>query len=42
LKAQALTGLAQAERERGNDEAANYAMALYEQVRATAGGMTVQ
>ena len=42
LKAQALTGLAQAERARGNDEAANYAMALYEQVRATAGGLTVQ
>jgi hypothetical protein len=42
LKAQALTGLAQAERERGNDEAANYAMSLYQQVRATADAGTPQ
>lgn len=37
LKAQALAGLARAERERGNDDAADYAMALYEQVRLVDG-----
>jgi hypothetical protein len=42
LKAQALTGLARAERARGNDDAADYSMALYEQVRAAAGDMTAQ
>ena len=42
LKARALTGLARAERARGNDEAADYAMVLYQQVRATADGMTAR
>ena len=42
LKAQALNGLAQAERERGNDEAADYAMALYQQVRVSADAGTMQ
>jgi hypothetical protein len=37
LKAQALVGLARAERERGNDDAADHAMALYEQVRLVDG-----
>ena len=30
------------ERARGNDEAADYAMVLYQQVRATADGMTAR
>ncbi len=42
LKVQALVGLARAERARGNDEAADYAMVLYRQVRASADDMTVQ
>ena len=37
LKAEALVGLARAERGRGDTAAADYAMALYEQVRAVGG-----
>ena len=42
LKAQVLAGLARAERARGNDEAADYAMVLYRQVRAKADDMTAR
>ena len=38
LKAQALLGLARAERARGNAEAADYAMARYQQARAVSDG----